>query len=132
MGFVFLYFPFFLIFLVVFLIAWICRWKYGTEERVNDLVDPWSSLPKTRSSRCFNWLRDFMFWNTSIRFFLEGYIDFALVSLVQLYDVKLLKSQQESSDGDWFFLGDWIATILAIVLVVMVFAAPFALHRFIS
>jgi len=90
MGFVFLYFPFFALFLTALLFAWICKYYNGADERVEDRVEPYSTRPKTRSSRCFNWLRDFMFWNTTIRFFLEGYIDFALVSLVQFYDMRLI------------------------------------------
>jgi len=129
MGFVFLYFPFFVMFLTVLLMAWTCKYFNSANEQVEDRVEPYSTRPKTRSSRCFNWLRDFMFWNRAIRFFLEGYIDFAVVSLVQFYDMK---SKQESTDGTWFYFGDWIASVLAIVLAVMVFAAPFVLHRFIS
>jgi len=130
LGFVFLYFPFFAFYLVLLLIMWTCKYFNSAEERVDDTVDPYSTRPKTRSSRCFNWLRDFMFWNTTITFFLEGYIDFALVSLIQLYNLRLLKSQSE--DGDSLYPGDWIASVLALVLVTMVFAAPFAFHRFIS
>jgi len=82
----------FAVYLVVLLIAWIFKLIFGKEEQTHHLVDRYARLPKTRSSRCFNYLRDKMLWNTTIRFFLEGYIDFALVSLVQMYDLRLLKS----------------------------------------
>jgi len=73
-----------------------------------------------------------MFWNTSIRFFLEGYIDFALVSFVQMYDLRLVKSQVDNLDGKWFYFGDWISSIIAILMLVAVIASPFVFRRFIK
>jgi len=73
-----------------------------------------------------------MFWNTSIRFFLEGYIDFAVVSFVQIYDLRLMKSQVDNLDGKWFYFGDWISSIIAILMLVAVIASPFVFRRFIK
>jgi len=73
-----------------------------------------------------------MFWNTSIRFFLEGYIDFALVSFVQMYDLRLVKSQVDNLDGKWFYFGDWISSIIAILMLVAVITSPFLFRRFIK
>ena len=38
----------------------------------------------------------------------------------------------DNVDGDWFYFGDWIASLLAIVTLVLVLVAPIAAYRFIN
>jgi len=45
LGFLFLFFPFFLVFLIILGCVWNCKRIHGTKENVNDLVDPFASLP---------------------------------------------------------------------------------------
>ena len=74
----------------------------------------------SKASKLENKLRNYLYWNGLIRFFIEAYLDFALLAMINLRSLK----------WDTFFTAEMLCNIFAVFVIFAIIILPIVLTVF--